>query len=150
MLYFPWMGSHVANMHFLDLNVLVASLTSISRRVGNIESSFEYARQLSRAGLMAPSVQQGWWMTMVMGGTCKVLSSPLAPLHFVWVCYVSLHSVQILCFGFSHVVLPPLQIFRSLRVWFISTTMPKNHGKPKRWPSYYRYSSRKRRLRSLA
>jgi hypothetical protein len=80
----------------------------------------------------------------------KVISAPLVPLHFLWVCYGSFHSVQILCFGFAPVVLPALRILRPLRVWFISTTMPWERGKPKRGPSWYNYAARQRRIRRLA
>jgi hypothetical protein len=102
------MGCHVANMQTPNLIVPTVSLISISRREGSIQRTLEQARQLSRTCLVAPSVHQGWRMAMGMRGMRKVILAPLAPLHFLWVCYGSFHSVQILCFGFAPVILPAL------------------------------------------
>jgi hypothetical protein len=126
-----------------------STLTSISHRMGDIQSSYEQARQLSHSGLMAPSVKQGWQTVMGTGCTSKVPSAPLTPLHLLWVCYGSCHSnlAQFLCFGSAPTILLPfLQVLHPLRVWIVYTTMPRERDKPKRGPSYYNFTTRKRRL----
>jgi hypothetical protein len=102
---FPWMGCHVDSMQSLILKDLVSSLALVSRMEGSIQGASKKARCLPRASLMEPSVCHGWLMTMGMGGMCKVTSAPMAPLHFLRVCYSTSQLVQFLHFGFSLVIL---------------------------------------------
>jgi hypothetical protein len=95
-------------------------------------------------------VCHGWWMTMGTGGMHKVTSAPLAPLHFLRVCYGSSHSAQLLHLGFAPVILLALCFLKPLPVWFSLTAMPREHGKPKRGPSWYSYAARQRHIHRLA
>jgi hypothetical protein len=81
---------------------------------------------------------------------CKVTSAPLALLHFIQVCYGSFHSTQFSHLCFAPFSLPSLRALLLSFVWFSFFSMPREHGKPKRGPSWYFYAARQRRLCKLA
>jgi hypothetical protein len=110
------MRCHVDSMQRTVLNNHVSTLDLISYMDGRIQRTVGKARQFPRIGLMDPSVCYDGWMKMGMGGMCKVNSTPFMPLHFLWVCYGSSHSAQLLHLGFAPVILLALCFLKLLPV----------------------------------